>query len=87
MDEIRLERKIDGIVEVRDESDKDGLRIVIELKKDANRDLILNYFYKNTDLQTTYNYNMIAIVNRRPKLLGIIDILNRLNRLHLLIHK
>ncbi len=76
MDEIRLERKIDGIVEVRDESDKDGLRIVIELKKDANRDLILNYFYKNTDLQTTYNYNMIAIVNRRPKLLGIIDILN-----------
>ena len=75
MDEIRIDKKIDGIVEVRDESDKDGLRIVVELKKDANRELILNYFYKNTDLQVSYNYNMIAIVNRRPKLLGIIDIL------------
>ena len=75
MDEIRIDKKIDGIVEVRDESDKDGLRIVVELKRDANRDLILNYFYKNTELQVSYNYNMIAIVNRRPKLLGIIDIL------------
>lgn len=75
MDEIRIEKKIDGIVEVRDESDKDGLRIVVELKKEANRDLILNYFYKNTELQVSYNYNMIAIVNRCPKLLGLISIL------------
>ena len=76
IDEIRIDKKIDGILEVRDESDKDGLRIVIELKKEANRELILNYLYKNTELQVNYNYNMIAICNRRPKLLGIIEILD-----------
>ncbi|MGN0992373.1 MAG: DNA gyrase subunit A, partial [Bacilli bacterium] len=76
IDEIRIDKKIEGISEVRDETDKDGLRIVIELKQGANTDLILNYLYKNTELQTTYNYNMIAIVNRRPRLLGIMDILD-----------
>ena len=76
IDEIRIDKKIEGISEVRDETDKDGLRIVIELKNGANTDLILNYLYKNTDLQTSYNYNMIAIVNRRPKLLGIMDIID-----------
>ena len=76
IDEIRVDKKIDGINEVRDETDKDGIRIVIELKSGANSDLILNYLYKNTDLQTNYNYNMIAIVNRRPKLLGILDIID-----------
>ena len=76
MDEIRIDKKIDGIVEVRDESDKDGLRIVVETKKDANTDLILNYLYKNTELQTTYNYNMVAIVNRCPKLLSVLEILD-----------
>ena len=76
IDEIRIDKKIEGITEVRDESDKEGLRIVIELKKEANKDLILNYLYKNTELQTTYNYNMISIVNRRPKLLGILGILD-----------
>ena len=76
MDEIRIDKKIEGIVEVRDESDKDGLQIAIDLKKDANADNILNYFYKNTDLQVSYNFNMIAIVNRRPKLLGLLDILD-----------
>ena len=76
IDEIRIDKKIDGITEVRDESDKDGLRIVIETKKDANTDLILNYLYKNSELQTTYNYNMVAIVNRRPKLLSILEILD-----------
>lgn len=76
IDEIRIDKKIEGIVEVRDETDKEGLRIVIELKQGANTDLILNYLYKNTELQTTYNYNMIAIVNRRPRLLGIMDILD-----------
>ena len=76
MDEIRIDKKIEGIVEVRDESDKDGLQITIDLKKDANADNILNYFYKNTDLQISYNFNMIAIVNRRPKLLGLLDILD-----------
>ncbi len=76
IDEIRLDHKIDGIVEVRDESDKDGLRIAIDVKKDANKDLILNYLYKNTDLQVSYNYNMVAIVNRRPKQLSILDALD-----------
>ena len=76
IDEIRIDKKIEGINEVRDETDKDGIRLVVELKANANTDLILNYLYKNTELQTTYNYNMIAIVNRRPKLLGLLDILD-----------
>ncbi|MBQ6546406.1 MAG: DNA topoisomerase IV subunit A [Bacilli bacterium] len=76
IDEIRIDKKIEGIAEVRDETDKDGIRLVIELKAGANTDLILNYLYKNTELQTTYNYNMIAIVNRRPRQLGILDILD-----------
>lgn len=76
IDEIRIDKKIEGIAEVRDETDKEGIRLVIELKNGANTDLILNYLYKNTELQTTYNYNMIAIVNRRPKQLGILDILD-----------
>ena len=76
IDEIRIDKKIEGIAEVRDETDKEGIRLVIELKSGANTDLILNYLYKNTELQTTYNYNMIAIVNRRPKQLGILDILD-----------
>jgi len=76
IDEIRIDKKIDGIVEVRDESDKDGLQITIDLKKDANSKNILNYLYKNTELQISYNYNMIAIVNRRPMQLGLISILD-----------
>ena len=76
IDEIRIDRKIDGIIEVRDESDKEGLRIVIELKKEANEEVVLNYLYKNTELQSAYNYNMVAIVNRRPKLLSVIEILD-----------
>ena len=76
IDEIRVDKKIDGIIEVRDESDREGLQIVIDLKKDCNKELVLNYLLKNTDLQITYNYNMVAIVNRRPKLLGILKILD-----------
>ena len=76
IDGIRIDKKIDGMVEVRDESDREGLRIVIDLKAGANRDLILNYLFKNTDLQISYNYNMVAIVNRVPKTLGILDILD-----------
>ena len=76
IDEIRIDKKLDGLLEVRDESDKEGLRIVIDIKKEANKDLILNYLYKNTELQTSYNYNMIAIVNRCPKLLSLIDIID-----------
>ena len=76
IDEIRIDKKLDGIAEVRDESDKDGLRIAIDLKKDAKKDLILNYLLKNTDLQVSYNFNMVAIANRRPKQLGILAILD-----------
>lgn len=75
MDEIRIDKKVDGISEVRDESSREGLRIVIDTKTGANIELIINYLLKNTDLQVNYNYNMISIVNRRPKLLGIIPIL------------
>lgn len=76
IDEIRIEKKIEGMIEVRDESDKDGLRIAIDCKKDANRELILNYLLKNTELQITYNFNMVAIVNRCPKQLGILEMLD-----------
>ena len=70
IDDIRIDKKVDGIVEVRDESAVD-IRIVIELKKTANIDLIVNYLLKNTDMQISYNFNMVSIVNRRPKLLGL----------------
>ena len=75
--DLAFEKKIDGISEVRDESDrKSPVRIVIDLKKDSNRELILNYLFKNSDLQITYNYNMVAIVNRRPMTIGILPILD-----------
>ena len=76
IDSIRIDKKIEGISEVRDESDRDGLRIVVDLKSGANKDLILNYLYKNTELQITYSYNMVSIVNRRPMTLGIIEIID-----------
>ena len=76
IDEIRVDKKIDGILEIRDESDREGIRIVIDIKKDANAELILNYLYKNTELQISYGINNIAIVNRRPKLLGILELLD-----------
>jgi len=76
IDEIRIDKKIDGITEVRDESDKTGLQIAIDLKKDADANNILNYLYKNTELQISYNFNMISIVNRRPMLLGLAGILD-----------
>lgn len=76
IDGIRIDKKLEGISEARDESDREGLRIVIDLKNGANKEIILNYLYKNTELQITYNYNMVAIVNRRPLTLGILDILD-----------
>ncbi len=76
IDEIRVDKKIDGMIEVRDESDREGIRIVIDVKKDANTDLILNYLYKNTELQISYGFNMIGIESRRPKLLGLLDMLD-----------
>ena len=71
MDELRIDRKVEGIAEIRDETDRTGLRVVIELKKDADSDGILHYFYKNTDLQVTYNFNMVAIQDKTPKLLSL----------------
>ncbi|HHW68959.1 MAG TPA: DNA topoisomerase IV subunit A [Tenericutes bacterium] len=76
IDEIRIDKKIDGILDVKDGSNREGIRINIDIKKDANRNLILNYLYKNTELQISYNYNMVAIVNRRPYTLGLIPILD-----------
>lgn len=76
MDEIRMSKDIDGIMDVRDESDRNGLRIVVDIKNDIDANAILNYFYKNTDLQIYYNYNMIAIVDKTPKQLGVIDMLD-----------
>ena len=75
IDDIRLDKKVDGIVEVRDESTKD-VRIVIDIKKNANKDLIIAYIFKNTDLQINYNFNTVAIVNKRPKLLGLREALD-----------
>ncbi|MEK3787654.1 MULTISPECIES: DNA gyrase subunit A [Paenibacillus] len=75
MENIRLEKKVEGIAEVRDESGRNGLRIVVELKKDADADGILAYLLKKTDLQVAYNFNMVAIVNKAPHQLGIKPIL------------
>lgn len=76
IDMLRQTNKVPDIQEVRDESDREGLRIAIDLKKDANVDAILNYLFKNTDLQINYKYNMVSICNRRPMCLGVIPILN-----------
>ncbi len=75
IDDVRVNNKVAGIAEVRDESDRTGLRIAIELKKEANRDLILNYLFKYTDLQVNYNFNMVAIDNFTPRQVGIVPIL------------
>ncbi|WCT58165.1 DNA gyrase subunit A [Paenibacillus kyungheensis] len=75
MENIRLEKKVEGIAEVRDESGRDGLRIVIELKKEADAQGILAYLLKKTDLQVTYNFNMVAIVNKAPQQMGLKSIL------------
>ena len=77
MSELVYDKKIEGVTEIRDESDRhDPVRIVIDLKKDVNKEVILNYFYKNSDLQVNYNYNMVAIVDRCPMTLGVIGILD-----------
>ncbi|WP_085060425.1 DNA topoisomerase IV subunit A [Staphylococcus haemolyticus] len=76
IDELRADKKVDGIIEVRDETDRTGLRIAIELKKDVNAEAIKNYLFKNSDLQITYNFNMVAISDGRPKLMGIRQIID-----------
>ncbi len=75
--DIKLDKKVEGINDIIDESDTQNMaRLVIDLKKEANAELVLNYLLKNTDLQINYNFNMVAIVNRRPKLVGILEILD-----------
>ncbi|MBD3927934.1 DNA topoisomerase IV subunit A [Staphylococcus haemolyticus] len=76
IDELRADKKVDGIIEVRDETDRTGLRIAIELKKDVNAEAIKNYLFKNSDLQIAYNFNMVAISDGRPKLMGIRQIID-----------
>lgn len=73
---LRIDKKVEGISEVRDETDRTGIRIAIDLKANANKDVIMKYLLKNTDLQISYNYNCVAIVNRTPKTLGILEILD-----------
>lgn len=75
IDDVRVNNKVPGIAEVRDESDRDGLRIAIELKKDADEQTVLNYLLKYTDLQVNYNFNMIAIDNYTPRQVGIVPML------------
>ena len=75
IDDVRVNNKVPGIAEVRDESDRDGLRIAIELKKDADEQTILNYLFKYTDLQINYNFNMVAIDNYTPRQVGIVPML------------
>ena len=76
IDSVAQSKGVDGITEVRDESDKEGLRIVIETRNEANPEVILNYLFKNTDLQIGYTYNLVAIVDRSPKTLGILDVID-----------
>ena len=76
IDRIRVNKGVEGIQDVRDESDRKGLKIVVELKKEANTELILNYLYKKTDLQINYNYNMVCIVDKKPQQLGLINIID-----------
>lgn len=71
MDEQRSDKRLDGIADIRDESDRTGLRIVVEMKKDVDAHGILQYLLKNTDLQVSYNFNMIAIHNRRPMMMTL----------------
>ena len=76
MNDIRIDKKIEGILDIRDETSRGELRIVIDLKKDANDDLVINYLLKNTDMQVSYSFNMIAIVNHRPRQIGVLAIID-----------
>lgn len=71
IDDVRVNNKVPGIAEVRDESDRTGLRIAIELKKDADSQTILNYLLKYTELQVNYNFNMVAIDHFTPRQVGL----------------
>ena len=70
------EKEIDGIVDLRDESNREGIKIVIELRRDVQPDVILNQLYRMTAMQSTFGVNMLALVNQEPRLMGIIEILD-----------
>ena len=76
MSDIYPKKNIDGILDIRDESDREGLRIVVDVRKDANPEYILNFFLKSTDLQINYHFNMVAIANKRPQQMGLIELLD-----------
>lgn len=76
IDRIRVNHEIDGIIEVRDETDRSGLRIVVEMKNEANHEAIINYLMKKTELSVRYSYNTVAICDRKPLQLGLLDILD-----------
>ncbi len=76
IDDIRIKKLIDGIKEVRDESDREGLRIVVDIKPEFDVENILNFLYKKTELTKSFNYNMVAINNKRPMLMGVLDIID-----------
>ena len=76
MSEALVAKNVDGVKLIRDDTDRNGLRIVVELRKDANPENILNFFYKSTDLQISYNFNVVAICKGRPMQMGLIDILD-----------
>ncbi|QCT94826.1 DNA gyrase subunit A [Caminibacter mediatlanticus TB-2] len=74
--ELVKDKIIDGISEIRDESDREGIRVVIELKKDAMSEIILNNLYKHTQMQVSFGINMLAILDKEPKLFNLMEILN-----------
>ncbi len=76
MSDVYVAKNIDGILEIRDESDREGVRIVVDIKKDANPEYIRDFFFKSTDLQVNYSFNMIAIYDKRPVQMGLIELLD-----------
>ena len=76
MSEVYVAKNIDGVLDIRDESDRQGLRIVVDIKKDVNAEIIRDFFFKSTELQVNYSFNMVAINNKRPQLMGLLDLLD-----------
>jgi len=76
IDDIRIKKQVDGIDEVRDESDREGLRVVVDIKKGVDPQIIESFLLKKTELTKSYNYNMVAINNKRPMLMGVIPIMD-----------
>ncbi len=76
MSETHVAKNVDGVLDIRDESDRQGLRIVVDIKKDVNAEYIRDFFFKSTELQVNYSFNMVAINNKRPQLMGLLDLLD-----------